>query len=118
MSRKCTLVVLLAALLCSGGCHHAPSSENGAEERVVIDMMGRRLRVPVHIHRVFGMSPMGTILFTRWIHRCWQVGITSPTPEKKLCYWSHIAIYRCWEAGSERTIPATWRRSCRRTLTC
>ncbi len=62
MSRKCALFVLLAALLCSGGCHHAPSSENNAEERVVIDMMGRRLRVPVHIHRVFGMSPMGTIL--------------------------------------------------------
>jgi iron complex transport system substrate-binding protein len=35
---------------------------SGGETRVVTDMVGRQLTVPAHIHRVLGMSPMGTIL--------------------------------------------------------
>jgi iron complex transport system substrate-binding protein len=62
MSRKCSLLVLLAALLCSSGCHRSSPSDNRAETRVVIDMVGRQVPVPLQIHRVYGMSPMGTIL--------------------------------------------------------
>jgi len=62
MFRRCSMLVLFAALLCSSGCHRSASSEDQPGTRVVTDMVGRQLRVPTHIRRVYGMSPMGTIL--------------------------------------------------------
>jgi len=62
MSRKWLLLVLLVALLCSGGCRRFLPSGGDAGTRLVTDMAGRQVRVPLHIHRVYGMSPMGTIL--------------------------------------------------------
>lgn len=62
MFRRCLLSVLVMALLCSGGCRRTTPSAGDAGTRVVTDMVGRQVRVPVHIHRVYGMSPMGTIL--------------------------------------------------------
>lgn len=49
-------------MLCGCGCRRFSPSGNGAETRLITDMVGRQVRVPVHIHRVYGMSPMGTIL--------------------------------------------------------
>ncbi len=61
MLRKCLLLVLLVMVVCNG-CHRSSSSGNTARARVVTDMVGRQVRVPNQIHRVYGMSPMGTIL--------------------------------------------------------
>lgn len=48
-------------LFTCGGLRSLPSDRN-AGTRLVTDMVGRQVRVPVQIHKVYGMSPMGTIL--------------------------------------------------------
>lgn len=61
MFKKCLRLLLLAVVTCSV-CVGAPHPEGNGGMRVVTDMAGRRLQVPVRIHKVLGMSPMGTIL--------------------------------------------------------
>jgi len=61
MFRRIVPFLLLVALLGVCSCRRA-SSGNRTETRVVTDMVGRQVRIPVQIHRVYGMSPMGTIL--------------------------------------------------------
>jgi len=62
MSRRYLLYILCATLLSSSLCRAAAPSGDKASTRIVIDMAGRRVEVPAHIHRVLSMSPMGTIL--------------------------------------------------------
>jgi len=63
MTRRFLLSILFAALICSevhpGGLY----AEGGkAATHIVTDMEGRRVDVPLHIHKVLAMSPMGTVL--------------------------------------------------------
>ena len=62
MFKKFLGFVLLAALVCTCSCRRSSSSGGETGTRIVTDMVGRQVRVPAHIHRVLGMSPMGTIL--------------------------------------------------------
>jgi iron complex transport system substrate-binding protein len=60
--RKKTIALLLL-LLCLAACtRRAAEPAVGSDQRVIVDMQGRRLVVPRKIRRVMGMSPMGTIL--------------------------------------------------------
>lgn len=62
--RKKTIAALLFILLGFAGCSRRIATEPavGSDQRVVLDMQGRRVVVPKKITRVLGMSPMGTIL--------------------------------------------------------
>jgi iron complex transport system substrate-binding protein len=60
MFKRIVPLILLVVLLCVVGFSAALPNEAGT--RVLTDMVGRQVRVPAHIHRVYGMSPMGTIL--------------------------------------------------------
>ncbi|MDR3764477.1 MAG: ABC transporter substrate-binding protein [Acidobacteriota bacterium] len=55
--RNAALLLTLAAMSLL-----AVPAKAAGPTRVVTDMVGRRLTVPVNVHRVLGMSPMGTIL--------------------------------------------------------
>ena len=57
------ITILLCALLLTG-CSRKAANSNGVRvnQRVVVDMQGRRVVVPKKITRVLGMSPVGTIL--------------------------------------------------------
>jgi iron complex transport system substrate-binding protein len=61
MFKKCLRLLLLAVVTC-GVCLGAPPSGGNAGMHMVTDMAGRQVKVPVRIHKVLGMSPMGTIL--------------------------------------------------------
>ncbi len=58
LKKSLVATVVLILLL---GCSPKPSS-NSAASRTLVDMAGRRVVVPASIHRVLGMSPVGTVL--------------------------------------------------------
>ncbi|MGO9318605.1 MAG: ABC transporter substrate-binding protein [Terracidiphilus sp.] len=62
MSRTILLFVLCATLLGGSLCRAAAPAGEKSATRIVTDMAGRRVEVPAQIHRVFSMSPMGTVL--------------------------------------------------------
>jgi len=62
MPRRFLLCVLSAILACACICNGSPLSAGKAGTRMVTDMAGRQVEVPVQIHRVLAMSPMGTVL--------------------------------------------------------
>jgi len=62
MFRRSLLCVLSATLACACICYGSPLSASKAGTRVVTDMAGRQVEVPVQIHRILAMSPMGTVL--------------------------------------------------------
>ena len=61
MTKKLLWLMMLAALLPGISCKHSSNTQQQPEMRTFTDMAGRQVQVPKQIHRVLGMSPMGTV---------------------------------------------------------
>jgi iron complex transport system substrate-binding protein len=62
MLRRTLLFVLCTTLISGSLCLAAAPSGEKAATRIVTDMAGRQVEVPVQIHKVLSMSPTGTVL--------------------------------------------------------
>jgi iron complex transport system substrate-binding protein len=62
MSRRTLLIVFCVTLLSGSLSSAAAPAGEKAATRIVTDMAGRQVEIPVHIYKVLSMSPMGTIL--------------------------------------------------------
>lgn len=59
---KTKIACLAAAVLLACGLAPVAAQSPRATTRTFVDMAGRTVRVPMRIHRVLGMSPVGTVL--------------------------------------------------------